>query len=137
MARLPNVKRINREEVKEAPSWIGQLLAPLNQFMSAVYLALAGQLTFTENIRASIKELSFTTASDYTSGTFETLKFPHNLRVKAQGVLIVQLNDRADSEPIVTGGVSVNWLERSGQINVRYVSGLSNSTDYVVRFLVF
>lgn len=137
MATLPTIKQVTREDLREAPDWIERLLNPLNQFMASVYQALNGALTFGTNIRGSVRELRFNTSATYDTGDFTPLEFPTGLGgVKAIGCLILQLNESASAETVLTGASVANWTERNGRIAVKYISGLANSTKYTVRFLV-
>lgn len=136
MAALPTIKQVTREDLREAPDWIERLLTPLNQFMASVFQALNGDLTFGTNIRASIRELRFNTSATYSTGDFPELAFASGLKVKANGCLILQLNESTDPEEPLTGASVANWIERNGRIVVKYISGLENSKKYTVRFLV-
>lgn len=137
MAKLPSQRRISREDLTDAPSWIVRLLNPLNSFMEAVYSALNGRITFVENVRSQFYQTDFTTASDYElNGTFEAIQFAKSFSAQASGVLIAHIYKKgALSEPLI-GSFSLNWFEDSGNIKIKYISGLSDSTSYVVRFLV-
>jgi len=133
---LPVIKRLTRADIPDAPQWIESLLYPLNLFMSAVYSLLDRRLTFTENFRARVYETRIATSATYTSGDFLLFTFPHNFATRATGVLVLQVNETADSDVVLTGSHSVNWTERDGDIRVKYVSGLANSTQYNLRLLV-
>lgn len=65
MAKLPTSKKVLREDVKEAPSWIEVILSTMNSFFEDVYFALNKQITFRENISCQIKELEIETSSTY------------------------------------------------------------------------
>lgn len=137
MANLPSIRLISREEIKEAPSWIDKLLSPLNTFMGSVYDALNRNLTFAQNIRCTIKELRFTTEADYVSAdNFAELVFSTGLKVKAFGVTVQQLSKTASPSAVITAPTSIDWTERDGEIHVRFVAGLEDSTAYFIRFLV-
>jgi hypothetical protein len=82
MAFLPPVKRISKEDLPEAPSWVEKLIYPVNLFFDSVYRALNGRLTVPDNISGQIKEISFQVRSDY-NGTdttkWDALKFQSTL----------------------------------------------------------
>jgi hypothetical protein len=59
MASLPPIKRISKEDIPEAPSWVEKIIYPVNLFFDSVYRALNGSLTMPENIVGQIKEISF------------------------------------------------------------------------------
>jgi len=140
MARLPNQRRINREDVKNAPSWIDNLITPINSFMESMYSAVNKNLTFQENFISQIRTITFTTSATYTaSGTWVPVTFPSGLRgTRAQGVLVLQaLNTTADNFTPLKKAVTCDWLDNGETITLYFVSGLADSTSYTVRVLVF
>ena len=141
MGRLPEYRRILREDLRDAPSWIDKLLTPINSFFDIVYETLNRNITFNDNIACQIKEMTFKTLSTYTSATpltdgFEELVFKKTLPYKAQGVMIMRIYEDADDYRPITNAVSCDWYDTEGDIVINYISGLDDSTDYVVKFLV-
>ncbi len=111
--RLPDLRKILREDVKTKESWISAI---------------------TENIKCQIKEVSLQTSSAYP--TMEPIKFQSTLGAKAVGLWVVQAYISADFVP-VTSPVYAAWNDNNGTINVTFVSGLAASERYTVRFLLF
>lgn len=141
MAKLPTQRRILREDVKEAPSWIENLLSPLNSFMDSVYRALNRSLTFSDNISSEIRTLTFITRPDYTTASpvtagFEPLQFVHSLKTKPFGCFICQLVEQGSNYVIVTQPVSIDWNEVNGTVFINYISGLKDSTNYKLVLLL-
>lgn len=141
MARLPNQKRILREDIKEAPNWITRLLTPLNSFMETVYYALNRDITFTENIACQIKEITFNSKSDYSTASpvedgFLELQFRHSLKTKPKGLLIQQLITDGNVQAVHTTPVTLSWYENNGVVYINYITGLADSTSYTIRLLV-
>lgn len=137
MARIPSQRRIIREDLSEAPGWIEKLLTPLNSFMEAIYSALNKNLTFTENIRSQIAFLEFETAPSYVaSNTFEPLRFENFMRQRAVGVIVLQAYVLDQLNEPMASAVTCDWYEDQGQIVIKYISGLSDSTFYKIRVLV-
>ena len=135
MARLPVVKKILREDVKEAPNWIERMLWPINQFFESVFNALDKRLTLVENVRAQIKEITFTTDASYPS-VWENIEFPREIPAAPQGLFVMQiLQDEDNHTPITTAG-HADWLDLNGVITIFHISGLTAGETYTVRFLV-
>ena len=116
-------------------------MTPLNSFFSVVYECLNRNITFGENIACQIKEMEFSTPSDYTSATplidgWPGLQFKSTLGYRATGLLILQIYEKGDYYSPITGAVSLDWNDLDGQITINYISGLSDSKDYFIRFLV-
>jgi hypothetical protein len=139
MAKLPSQKRVNKEDVKDAPQWIDAIIIPLNTFMESIYSAVNQNLTFQENIRSQIRTVSFTTSATYTSGAWTNINFSSGLRgIKTQGILVLQiLNTSVDNFTPLKQAVTCDWYDNSGTITIYYVTGLANSTTYTMRVLVF
>ena len=136
MASLPSIKSIRVEDIgANTPEWLPNLLGPLTIFMEAIYSALNKQLTFQENIACNLRQLAVNTSSGYTGGAFTPIVFPTNLNGrKPIGCLILQITESTGA--VITNAVSPSWLDLSGQIQINYISGLANSKQYNVTFLV-
>lgn len=141
MAKLPPIKRILRENIKEAPAWIDRIIVPLNLFLESTYFALNKNITFRENINSEIREIEFTTKSDYTTASpkedgFDYLSFAHSLKSKPEGLTILQITEKSSSSyQIITSPVSLDWTEINGQIRINYITGLKDSTTYNLKVL--
>lgn len=127
--------------MKDAPSWIENLLNPLNSFMDSVYRALNKSLTFTDNISSEIRVLSiqtlptYSTASPKTEG-FVPIQFVHSVRSKPFGLLVAQLVEQGQDYIIITEPVSVDWYEINGTVFINYITGLKDSTNYKLTVLL-
>lgn len=125
MARLPAIKRLTTEDFKDQTSWIGKLLAPLNDFMSSVAGALNRGLTFTDNFAAQVKELEFTVdANTY------PLKFLCTLSTKPVGLWIVKAEHAANTPSTLTTAVWADWSYVNGQVLINSFSGLTPGQKY-------
>jgi hypothetical protein len=139
MAALPPIKRIMREDVKEAPKWIEKIIYPVNLFMDAVYSSLNRNLTFTENITSQVKSLSFETKSSYdgTAANWDDLLFIHNLPILAKGCLLLQIQEISDNYNPIENSVFINWIDINRTITINLITGLTASKKYNITFLVF
>ena len=138
MAKIPAVKSIRIEDISpEAPSWVNNLLSPLNSFMETIYSALIKNITFNDNIACMIKDIDFRTPSDYTSANnFETINITNTLKTTAQGLFIMQLYNNSDQYSKIVSAVTPFWLDDNGIIKIQYISGLSNSINYKGKVLI-
>ena len=144
MADLPTIKSIRIEDLgSQAPTWMINLLSPLNEFIESVYTALNKQITLVDNVRASYRTVTFRTESDYAHPThnFVPLKFNSGIAGKAKAVLIAQAYPRDSATTLIpsanaTGALSCQWVDINGEINILYISGLENSVYYTITFLV-
>jgi hypothetical protein len=140
MAKLPTINTLRKEDMPDAPEWMGPLITQLNSFMSSVYYALDRDITFDENIAASLKQISFTTRSDYTSASpvtagFEVKKIFNPLKSKPVGVHLVKIVDLT-AYKVITNPVTIHWDYLDGYVNIRYVTGLADSNKYEINLLI-
>lgn len=136
MARLPSSVRTNNEDVKGAEPWFFRFLSIQNTVNQALYEALDGHVTFTENIQCQIKEMTFTTLSTYSAGDFTNISFLKLLKVKAMGFFLLQIYKFDNQDVSLKNGVSADWLDVNGNIIIRYISGLEDETKYFFRAMV-
>lgn len=129
----PTQKKISRENIKDAPPWIGEIIDPVNNFMESVYQALNKNITFNENISSFVKELNYKTPSTYP--VMDNVQFLTSLKTKAIGVFPLQVIDKATYTPAL-GSVYVPWIENNGNIVIYPISGLEADKTYIVRLLI-
>ena len=74
--KLSNIRRVAKEELKDAPAWIDPMLTAYNYFMEQTTQALLGQLTYGDNSNCRILTNSFA------DGVMLSIKnpFPNGLR---------------------------------------------------------
>lgn len=131
--KLPNVKKILREDLKDAPSWVNGIIDPINSFMENIYQGMNKNLTFSENIASFIKEISYQTPSTYP--TMEDYQFMSTLKTKAVGVQLLQVYDKATYLP-PPGPVYIPWIDDNGTIILKAITGLQADKTYILRLLV-
>lgn len=131
--RLPPQKKILREDLKDAPSWISVVINVVNSFMGSTYNALNKNITYPDNIACQIKLLTVKTTAAYP--TMEEITFQSELSTKAIGCNIMQVFEKSTYTP-PTGAVTVNWIEDNGTIVIKNITGLDVSKTYMVRLIV-
>lgn len=136
--KLPTIKRILREDVKEAPSWVNGLIDPLNTFMETVYQALNRNLTLSENLATFTTELTYKTVSTYPTDQ-PNAQFLNTLKgsVRPVGVQLMQIYDKETFLP-PTGTVGqIMWAIKETQIVIYPITGLAGDKTYIVRLVVY
>ncbi len=132
--RLPDLRKILREDVKTKEQWVSAIIDPINSFMNVIYIGFNKNITFSENIRSIIKEVTVVAPSTYPSDQ-SPIKFPNIMSVKATGLWVIQAYEKDTYLPVLDP-VYAARVEDNGVITVSGVSGLSPSKTYMVRFLV-
>ena len=137
MAKLPEIKRLSKGDFPEAPEWINKLLGPLNSFFESVFLALNRNLSYAENFASQIKELTFTTASDYeVNDTWTEIKFPITMNTRPQGAQVIDVREKDALNTPLSTPFGIQWRLEGGNFVVTFISGLEDSTKYVIKVLV-
>ena len=131
MASIPPISRIIKEDFQQYP-WAEKLLWPINRFFESVVSALNKNLTFTENMNAQVKALSFTTKTP----VFDTfpLNFASTSISKPTDLWLTRLEHNLGQ--ITTAPVTVDWIFENGLIKIRNITGLAPATSYIVRFIL-
>jgi hypothetical protein len=133
VGKLPTVKKILREDIKDAPKWANTVIDTLNTFMDNAYSLFNKNITFSENIGCFIKEISYRTPASYP--TMDNLEFMNTLKTKATGILLLQCVDKATYSPPL-GPVYVPWVENNGTLVIYPITGLEADKTYIIRLLV-
>lgn len=136
MAKLPTSLRVLKQDLKDSPNWASRLIDIYNSFNEALYEAMNGHVTFKENIQCQIKELSFTTNSDYSSGNWTNLTFLCPLKTNPFWVELTQIYMPENQSVAITEPISIDWIFSNGTVVIRHITGLENSTKYFTRFMV-
>ena len=124
---------ILREDLKTKEAWVSALIDPINSFFDTVYIALNKNITFSENIRCMVKEVTVVTSATYPA--LDLIKFPNTLKVKASGLWVIFAIKKDDYTPVMSP-VYASWVEDNGVITISGLSGLSVSTSYLIRFII-
>lgn len=135
--KLPQIQRILREDIPDAPEWVSKLLSPLNLFIDSVYSGLNKNITHDENLDVQIRDLSFTTVSTYTpGGDFDAISFKRGTKNKAKGVILLDIRIDQDYFSPITSATTLSWQEINGNIKIEFITGLANSTKYTGKVMV-
>lgn len=133
--RLPTQKKVLKEDLKEAPPWVDNLIQPINTFMENVYQCLNKNVTFYDNIASFIYTVTYKTPVSYPADV-DVVEFLNQLKTKPIGVIVLQVYDKANYEP-AAGPVYVPWVENNGSITLGTITGLEAEKSYLVRLAVF
>ena len=140
MARLPILKRLQREDFPDAPEWMDKMMYVLNTFMEGSYNAMNRSLTIADNLQGELKEFTFTTKAAYngTAANWTALSWNRTIKAKPRACLlgqIAQLSVAGSTAPIpkytpIEGDVCIDWAEANGVVTIGLVRGLAASTKY-------
>lgn len=132
MASPPKNLVLRKEDYQGSPPWLGKLFLQLNEFFTSVFVALARGLTRSENLRSTVKAITFTTLA-IPDNTFP-VAVKHDLGQRPTDVWVGRLR-RVDGAAI-TDAWSLTWdLDSNGNLSVRF-QGLDASTQYEARLIL-
>lgn len=133
MAGLPSVRRILKEDLKEAPSWIDRLLLPLNMFLDSVYSALNKNLTFGDNVKGQFKSFTVKAGVAATDNIYEFACSISN----PQGVILLSVVQQSNTyTPLTSAPQIASWSYSDGMIYIDSITGLTNGEKYLIKVLV-
>ena len=138
MAKLPNLRRILRQDVGDAPDYIYTMIDVINRFNEDVYSALNKRLTIEDNFSGNLITFTVNTLSTYPTD-FTPFNYNTNINKKANGVIVVKaINSSTNNFTSIKNPVFVEWTDNlaNGNLTIQYVSGLQPSTSYTITILV-
>lgn len=133
MAKFPPIKRIELGDFSDCPKdfrpSLERLVVLLNGFLTAVYDALAGNLTVPDNIAAQFKTFDITAGA---AAANNTTSFTHTLRTKPQACHVVKAEEIAGTTVALTSPVFVSWhvADSPKMIDIDAITGLTNAKKY-------
>lgn len=127
MASLPTIKRLSREDIREAPSWVERLIYPLNLFFDSVYTALNKNLTFKENFIAQIQTFEILAGA---SPADNVAQFALTMPVIPRNLLLGNVTLRAGNYTPVAAAVHIDWNIETSVVYINAVTGLIAGQTY-------
>lgn len=135
MAKLPTVRRITREDLRDrdAPKWVDSLLRMMNNFFESVYSALDRNIVFGDNIRTQEKKFTITAGATPADNKFDFLLA---LPVAPTGLWVTNaILTEAPTTPIESA-VYAWWRRESDTVFIDAITGLTNGTEYTITVMV-
>lgn len=133
--RLPTAKKVLKEDLKDAPDWVNNLIQPINAFMENVYACLNKNVTLQDNIGSFIYTFTYKTPATYPASV-DPVEFLNQLKTKPIGVVVLQVYDKSNYVA-AEGPVYIPWIENNGSIVLGTITGLEPDKSYLVRLAVF
>lgn len=90
--KLSTVKRITKESLstssKDLPAWIDNFLAPLNDYLEKMYIAVSGRLTFGDNLQSTVVTVNLTHNVELKVNTQSSLSVLGCLLINSGGTMV-------------------------------------------------
>lgn len=133
MAKLPTLRRISREDVKEAPAWIDTILYALNTFFESIYYTLNKNITFEDNILSQRVSFELKAGAAAANNVYH---FASDMTVPPKMLLVGKVELKAAVFTPLGGAVWVDWYYQDGQIYIQSISGLTSGSTYKFELLL-
>ena len=127
MASALQIKRLSREDFKDAPSWIERLLQWLNQLVDFVGSAFNKNITFDSNIACQIKAFELTAGA---GAADNVLQFACTMKSAPRMLFKGSVVQKSGNYVALTASVDVFWRYESGNVFITSITGLTAGLIY-------
>lgn len=134
MAQPPIARRVNREDIPSAPSWVDIILVSLNQLFDTTRAALTRQLTFDENHDSQKKTIRIVAGAAVTDNTF---RFAITMTRKPTELIVVKVDRIANTYQPLAAAPWADWHLESGEVVVDSFHGLTSGQTYDITVRIF
>lgn len=135
---LPPLALIKREDVTDAPEWFEGFLDKLNPELEFLRSVFNGGITLAGNVQGITKTLQIRTQAGYApDGEFTVVRFATGLPAAIRACDVKQVIDLDDENAVLAGPYYADWRGASGEVRVRFISGLLPSHRYQITFHVW
>lgn len=133
MGALPPFRQIGLQSLPGAPAWFNAFLAPLNQFLAAVFDIVNSNTTLGQNVPAQFVTVTVSVAS---TGAFAAPSISSTLPGgQPQAVLLARVR-LANGVPTQITAISLNqWDYVAGKVQMTVV-GMQPACTYQLTFLL-
>ncbi len=134
MALLPSFRRLfSQDYAKEYQKLIDTLSVSLNNGIEVLYDALNNELTFRDNMKATVVDVTLmvdSTGKPIQGGTF-ALTFSGNV----DGVFVTMATNQVNSNVYPLGAVMISGAQTNATYKINNVTGLQANTSYTIRII--
>jgi hypothetical protein len=134
MAQPPITRRINREDLPGAPSWVDIIIVAINQFFDTCRAALTRQLTFDENFDSQRKTVQIIAGATVTANKF---RFAITMTRKPTELIVTKVNLIANTYQPLAAAPWADWHLESGEVVVDSFHGLTSGQKYDITVRIF
>jgi hypothetical protein len=134
--RLPSFKRIIKTDyVEEFQNLVDTLASSLNVGIDNLYLALNKNLSLSDNVKCTIKDVTVTVNS---SGIpIASTGFLLDFDGKCIGVQVLKYDNLTNSTTYPTTGVSIAWTQQNKSIVINHIAGLPANNQFLLKVVAY
>jgi|GEM_PF-1876691 hypothetical protein len=136
MPRLSSYKRIVTNDYKEEDrELVDQLSGSVNDSFNALYFAVNGRLSLSENIFCTVKDVEVTVNSSGVP-TFTT-SFGLNSSYLVIGCQVIKVDNLTNSSSYPTGQPFITFVQNGNSVIINHISNLQPNNRYLVRIVAY
>lgn len=120
---LPSLKRVQRENMPDAPAWIDEIITIVNNFFQNIYKILNKGITLQDNVRCEIREIE-------RIAPIQDLAIPTKI-LPPTGIIMLSITGPEFSDPVV-----MRAHVTQSNVIVDTITGLTSGSTYKVRILI-
>lgn len=129
---LPDVRRLNREDFPDAPSWVDPMLNTLNAFMDSVYNIMNKNLSLVYNFNIQIVTVAVSTDGN---GDISPVKQKLAIRGKVRGLVVIRVLKEANDQTSIQAPY-VEWSQSEDILTITNIASLNTDKKYKIVLLV-
>jgi outer membrane protein assembly factor BamA len=135
--KLPSFKRIfTADYPKEFKQLVDTLSVSLNNGIEVLYQALNGQLTLTDNLKATVKDVTVTV--DSTGKPKQPSVFTLNTGLsKLDGLTVLSAINNTNSGIFPTSGVFISFSQNNSSVIINNITGLQADQSYTLHIVAY
>jgi hypothetical protein len=139
MAKLPNIRRLRREDFPDQGNWVDKLILAVNGMLDSVLTLLDGNLSVKENMGWQL----YSHVIDVPVGALEPsemgfpILFKATTKTKRASAVLLASAEALQDEAFFVSGLAVDWSNNGdGQIKIRNIPGITTGKKYRLNFMV-
>lgn len=132
---FPVLKRLVQEDFpQQYKQVVGKIANVINPAIENIALALNNNLTFAQNMTATVATIPVTVDSN--GLPINPITFSSKLPSPTQHIFVTRALSTTNTTTYVTGAPFVDWIDNSGTITINHVTGLPANSTFNLTMIV-
>ena len=125
---LPDSRRLNREDLQDAPAWVDPMLTVINAFMDSVYNIMNRNISLTQNLNIQIATINIETDSN---GDIKPIRLKTSIRGKVVGISTIRVVSTD-----LTVSPTIYFTQNEDILLISNIASLNNNEKYRIIILI-
>ncbi len=133
---LPTFKRLMKSDFDQKDqSFVDKFSYLFNNGIEVIYNALNRNLTFKDNMLATVKDFTVSVNSSGIPKNTTSVSL-NNTSMKAIGLEVWQVQNQTNSTSFPTSAVFISWTQENSTVFINHITGLIAGDSYRIRVVV-